>query len=151
MVVRRKLVPIKDRKVDLQERHALALFSLSHPTAKLFLPPRPFSRHRDWDDGEKGIRGKRLTLNPISYRLTWNNNFSSHTGFLECRITRVLNTFLPNEITTQGSMSQPVLVTVERERQRTFSTLKSPLHRSPRSSSSRRRKIERNDKGWRIG
>ena len=46
-----------------------------------------------------------------THLLTWNNNFSSHTGFLECRITRVRNTFFPKEMTTKGSMSQPVRVT----------------------------------------
>ena len=41
-------------------------------------------------------------------------SFSSQVGLREWRITRVRKTFLPKEMTTQGSISQPVLVTVGR-------------------------------------
>ena len=51
------------------------------------------------------------TWNAVSYRRTWKRSFSSQTGLSECRMTRVRNTFLPNEMTTNGSISQPVRVT----------------------------------------
>src|ERR1700722_10596041 len=46
--------------------------------------------------------------------MTCKTIFSLYTGFKLCLITLVLDTFLPKEVTTNGSISKPVLVTVRR-------------------------------------
>src|SRR3954454_12507843 len=45
--------------------------------------------------------------------MTCKTIFSLYTGFKLCLITLVLDTFLPKEVTTNGSISKPVLVTVK--------------------------------------
>src|SRR5271163_2007242 len=46
--------------------------------------------------------------------MTCKTIFSLYTGFKLCLITLVLDTCLPKEVTTNGSISKPVLVTVRR-------------------------------------
>ena len=48
------------------------------------------------------------TLKAHSYARTWKRSFSSKSGFRECQITHMQKTFLKKEMTTKGSMSQPV-------------------------------------------
>src|SRR5271156_6844650 len=46
--------------------------------------------------------------------MTCKTIFSLYTGFKLCLITLVLDTCLPKEVTTNGSISKPVFVTVRR-------------------------------------